>query len=74
MNFLPIRLKKEPLIEVIWQVQFEGNQGIGDILPGVIFTELKKTYSDSNYAVSPRPTFRRRSHKLIPTYDSLRRC
>lgn len=46
MNFLPIRLKKEPLIEVIWQVQFEGKQGIGDILPGVIFTELKKTYSE----------------------------
>jgi uncharacterized protein (TIGR04255 family) len=46
MNFLPIRLKKEPLIEVIWQVQFEGNQGIGDILPGVLFTELKKTHSE----------------------------
>ena len=28
MNPLPRRLKKEPLIEVVWQVQFEGEQGI----------------------------------------------
>lgn len=45
MNPLPKRLKKEPLIEVIWQVQFDGEQGIGDVLPGVLFTELKKSHS-----------------------------
>ena len=44
MNPLPRRLKKEPLIEVVWQVQFEGEQGMGDILPGVLYTELKKTH------------------------------
>ncbi len=45
MNPLPTRLKKEPLIETIWQAQFEGEQGIGDVLPGILFTELKKNHS-----------------------------
>lgn len=45
MNPLPTRLKKEPLIEAIWQAQFEGEQGIGDVLPGILFTELKKDHS-----------------------------
>lgn len=44
MNPLPKRLKKEPLIEVIWQAQFESNPGIGDVLPGILFTELKKIH------------------------------
>ena len=46
MNPLPRRLKKEPLIEVVWQVQFEGEQGMGDVLPGVLYTELKKTHPE----------------------------
>lgn len=45
MNPLPKRLKKEPLIEAIWQAQFEGEQGIGDVLPGILFTELKKNHA-----------------------------
>lgn len=45
MNPVPKRLKKEPLIEAIWQVQFEGEQGIGDVLPGILFTELKKSHA-----------------------------
>lgn len=44
MSPLPKRLKKEPLIEVVWQVQFQAEQGIGDLLPGVLFTELKKNH------------------------------
>lgn len=44
MNPLPKRLKNEPLIEVIWQAQFEGEQGIGDVLLGILFTELKKSH------------------------------
>lgn len=44
MNPLPKRLKKEPLIEAIWQAQFEGMEGIGEVLPGILFTELKKNH------------------------------
>jgi len=44
MKALPKRLKKEPIIEAIWQAQFEGNQGVGDVLPGILFTELRKSY------------------------------
>lgn len=44
MNPLPKRLKKEPLIEAIWQAQFEAELGIGDVLPGILFTELKKRH------------------------------
>jgi len=43
MNSLPKRLKKEPLIEVIWQAQLDDSQGVGDVLPGILFNELKKS-------------------------------
>ncbi|HET9644823.1 MAG TPA: TIGR04255 family protein [Burkholderiaceae bacterium] len=46
MGKLPKRLKTEPLIEVIWQAQFEDNQGIGDVLPGILFSELKKSHPE----------------------------
>ncbi len=45
MKPLPKRLKKEPLIEVIWQVQFEVEQGMGDVLPGILFTKLRKKHA-----------------------------
>jgi uncharacterized protein (TIGR04255 family) len=44
MNALPKRLRKEPIIEAIWQAQFEAGQGIGDVLPGILFTELRKNH------------------------------
>ncbi|QLH49692.1 MAG: TIGR04255 family protein [Candidatus Accumulibacter cognatus] len=46
MNRIPKRLKKEPLIEAIWQVQFESAAGvpIGDLLPGVLFTALRSQH------------------------------
>jgi uncharacterized protein (TIGR04255 family) len=56
MNPLPKRLNKEPLIEVIWQMQFEGDPGVGDVLPGILFAELKKS----------RPTLQLRR---LPTAD-----
>jgi uncharacterized protein (TIGR04255 family) len=44
MTAIPKRLKKEPLIEAIWQIQFEPapNQPVGDILPGVLYFALQK--------------------------------
>lgn len=53
MDILPKRLKKEPLIEVIWQIQFEGEQGIGEVLSGVLFTELKKSHSTLQFRRLP---------------------
>ncbi len=40
---IPKRLRQEPLIEAIWQVQFDssGNQPLGDILPGVLFSAFR---------------------------------
>jgi len=40
---IPKRLKKEPLIEAIWQVQFE-SPGAGDVLPGILYTALRQDY------------------------------
>lgn len=42
MSALPRRLSKEPIIEAIWQARFDDTQGISDILPGVLFSELRK--------------------------------
>lgn len=46
MNPIPKRLKKEPLIEAIWQVQFEPKEGlpVGDLLPGILYSALKLEY------------------------------
>lgn len=43
MNQIPKRLKKEPLIEAIWQAQFEPKEGLpaGDLLPGILYSALK---------------------------------
>ena len=43
MNPIPKRLNKEPLIEAIWQAQFEPREGlpVGDLLPGVLYSALK---------------------------------
>lgn len=46
MNKIPTRLKKEPLIEAIWQAQFVPRDGlpIGDLLPGILYSALKVDY------------------------------
>lgn len=46
MNAIPKRLKKEPLIEAIWQVQFEtaAQTPIGDLLPGILFAALRNEH------------------------------
>lgn len=48
MSNVPVRLKNEPLIEAIWQVQFKptNNQPIGDLLPGIIYPLLKRDHPD----------------------------
>ena len=46
MNPIPKRLKKEPLIEAIWQAQFEPKEGlpVGDLLLGILYSALKVDY------------------------------
>ena len=46
MNPIPKRLNKEPLIEAIWQAQFEPKEGlpVGDLLPGILYSALKIDY------------------------------
>jgi uncharacterized protein (TIGR04255 family) len=46
MNQIPKRLNKEPLIEAIWQAQFEPKEGlpVGDLLPGILYSALRVDY------------------------------
>lgn len=46
MNQIPKRLNKEPLIEAIWQAQFEPKEGlpVGELLPGILYSALKVDY------------------------------
>jgi uncharacterized protein (TIGR04255 family) len=46
MNQIPKRLNKEPLIEAIWQGQFEPKEGlpVGDLLPGILYSALRVDY------------------------------
>lgn len=46
MNQIPKRLNKEPLIEAIWQAQFEPKEGlpVGELLPGILYSALNRDY------------------------------
>jgi len=52
MNPVPKRLRQEPLIEAIWQIQFE-SPAIGDVLPGVLFSELRSRYPNISLSRLP---------------------
>ncbi len=42
---IPIRLKKEPLIEAVWEIRFAGTKpSIADLLPGLVFKALPDRY------------------------------
>jgi len=45
MAMVPKRLKKEPLIEVVWQLQFDA-PGAAEVLPGLLFTKLQAELPD----------------------------
>jgi uncharacterized protein (TIGR04255 family) len=48
---VPKRLRKEPLIEAIWQIQFEPAPGkpVGDLLPGILYSALKGKYPNLQF-------------------------
>lgn len=44
-NRIPVRLKKEPLLEVIWEIRFSGVQSlVADLLPGMLFKSFPGKY------------------------------
>ena len=46
-NQIPTRLKKEPLLEALWEVRFIGTMpSIADVLPGMLFKALSHKYEN----------------------------
>lgn len=44
-NRIPVRLKKEPLLEAIWEIRFSGARGpVADLLPGMLFKSFPVKY------------------------------
>ncbi len=44
-NNIPVRLKKEPLLEAVWESRFSlTKSSIGDLLPGMLFKALPGKY------------------------------
>jgi len=44
-NKIPIRLRKEPLLEAVWEIRFSGTKSsIADLLPGMLFNALPGKY------------------------------
>lgn len=44
---IPVRLKKEPLLEAIWEIRFAGaRSSIADLLPGMLFKALPREYGN----------------------------
>lgn len=46
-NKIPVRLKKEPLLEAIWEIRFSGaKSSAADLLPGMLFKALPGRYGN----------------------------
>jgi uncharacterized protein (TIGR04255 family) len=44
-NRIPVRLKKEPLLEAIWEIRFSGGKSpVADLLPGMLFKSFPGKY------------------------------
>jgi uncharacterized protein (TIGR04255 family) len=44
---IPVRLKKEPLFEAVWEIRFTSEkQAVADLLPGLIYKALPGRYPD----------------------------
>ena len=44
---IPIKLRKEPLLEAVWEVRFsESKRSIADLMPGMIFKSLPDKYGN----------------------------
>lgn len=45
-NRIPLRLRKEPLLEAIWEIRFSGrNSSVADLLPGMLFKSFPDKYT-----------------------------
>ena len=44
-NKIPVRLKKEPLIEAVWEIRFlDAKPSVAELLPGLVFNALPDKY------------------------------
>lgn len=44
-NGIPVRLKKEPLLEAVWEIRFTGAKSpVADLLPGMLFSSFASKY------------------------------
>ena len=44
---MPVRLKKEPLIEAVWETRFTSEkQNVADLLPGLIYQAIPGRYQN----------------------------
>ncbi len=47
-NKIPIRLRKEPLIEALWEIRFTSTKpSVVDLLPGIMYPALKDKYPNT---------------------------
>lgn len=48
-NRIPARLKKEPLLEAIWEIRFSGGKSpVADLLPGMLFKSFPGKYGTAS--------------------------
>lgn len=44
-NNIPLRLRKEPMIEAVWEIRFASTKpSVADLLPGIMFQDLREKY------------------------------
>lgn len=52
---LPKKVKNEPIIDAVFEIRFEGNSSIADVLPGFLFSKLDGEVSLERLGISEMP-------------------
>ncbi|RLA10338.1 MAG: hypothetical protein DRQ52_11525 [Gammaproteobacteria bacterium] len=55
MTTLPVKLLKEPLVDVVFEFRFEGRESASSIIPGYLFAKLEGSDEIENLAASRLP-------------------
>ncbi len=50
---IPIRLGKEPLVEAVWELRFDGEESVGSALPGILYEKYHRENPDLKVQALP---------------------
>lgn len=65
---IPIRLGKEPLVEAVWEVRFDGGESVGSALPGILYEKYHRENPDLKVQTLPLVSMPGEVRSLQPSF------